>query len=133
MSKIKIFATLLNDGDGYPFVFRIGLNPNAFPSEKFKDIYSQESGIYFQEIDSETEVTDYEEESWEPYNGTFEREYGSLDPTTNIFYEEDDSYFDEQYEALGDKYGEWADSLIDGYMVETYKEGKLIKKEFKSE
>lgn len=122
--KIKIFATFISDGDGEPSILRIGLNPNCFPKDKLKGCYSTESDVYFQEIDPDSEVTDFE--GWKPYNGKY-REYGFYrDPDSKVIYTEGQLY--DQESTFSDYYTfkAWMDSLVEVVKVMVYKNGELI-------
>lgn len=122
---MKIFATFIPGARRYPELFRIGLNPDAFPKRKFEGIYGNESEIYFQEIDPEIETTSFLEDDWMPYNGEFRESHGYI--IDGEYVNEDDDIFDKKRESLSDDdYWEWRDNLPIASKYLIYKDGEIV-------
>lgn len=121
---MKIFATFISDGDGYPSIFRIGLNSEAFPKDKFNGAYSTESDIYFQEINPDTEVTNYEDDAWMPYNGKIAVDHGWM--INNRFISE----YNDEWPEEGSEYENLDDHGPRVIKYEIYEKGELVDVKF---
>lgn len=123
MSKIKIFANFVKDYDSVEYISNIGLNPDVFSKCEFEKEDVVETGVYFQEIDPDTEMTQYGD--WKPWNG-YVTNYGFLD-NNDKYYDEDDEIFD-TLDTI--EYEEFMSHLVPVDKIEVFKEGVLVKTKY---
>lgn len=123
MSKIKIFANFVKDYDSIEYISNIGLNPDVFSKCEFEKEDVVETGVYFQEIDPNTEMTRYG--GWKPWNG-YVTNYGFLD-NNDKYYDEDDEIFDTLNTI---EYEEFMSHLVPVDKIEVFKEGVLVETKY---